>query len=242
MKATVMEIHKNYCIVMTRDGQFLKHKTAAGSVEIGDEIVISKAVEVRLGRLYARGFAIAAAVVVVVVGGVFSYRYLNKFYPVGGVRELAEAEVEDKEVYQEAEAPAEAEVTQDVEEEAATVAAEFEESAVDEIDEAGGLMYEKDFVVEEGIEVEEFIIDDLRFKYRIYESDGEKQILISFINTSASLSFTGSADIILLSGDNILKELHIDLVDLGPWEEKEETVVYEEDASILRVRMNGGFN
>ena len=241
MKATVMEIHKNYCIVMTRDGQFLKHKIAAGSVEIGDEIVISKAPEVRLGKLYARGFAIAAAVVIVVVGGVFSYRYLSKFYPVGGVRELAEAKVEDKEVYQ-AEAPAEAAVTQEVGEEAATVAVELEESAVDEINEAGGLMYEKDFVIEEGIEVEEFIIDDLSFKYRIYESDGEKQILISFKNTSANLSFTGSADIILLSGDNILKELHIDLVDLGPWEEKEETVVYEEGASILHVRMNGGFN
>jgi hypothetical protein len=236
-----MEINKNYCIVMTRDGQFLKHKAAAGSVEIGDEIVISKVPEVRLGRLYARGFAIAAAVVVVVVGGVFSYRYLSKFYPVGGVRELAKAEVEDKEVYQ-AEAPAEVAVTQEVGEEADMVAAEFEESAVDEINEAGGLMYEKDFVVEEGIEVEEFIIDDLRFKYEIFESDGEKQILISFKNTSGSLSFTGSADIILLSGDNILKELHIDLVDLGPWEEKEETVVYEEDASILRIRMNGGFN
>ena len=241
MKATVMEIHKNYCIVMTRGGQFLKHKTAAGSVEIGDEIVISKAVEVRLGRLYARGFAIAAAVVVVVVGGVFSYRYLNKFYPVGGVRELAEARVEDKEAYQ-AEAPAEAEVTQEVGEEAATVAVELEESAVDEINETGGLMYERDFVVEEGIEVEEFIIDDLRFKYETFESDEKKQILISFTNTSANLSFNGSADIILLSGDNILKELHIDLVDLGPWEEKEETVVHEEDASILRVRMNGGFN
>jgi hypothetical protein len=241
MKATVMEIHKNYCIVMTKDGQFLKHKAAAGSVEIGDEIVISKAPEVRLGRLYARGFAIAAAVVVVVVGGVFSYRYLSKFYPVGGVRELAKAEVEDKEVYQ-AEAPAEVAVTQEVGEEADMVAAEFEESAVDEINEAGGLMYEKDFVIEEGIEVEEFIIDDLCFKYEIFESDGEKQILISFKNTSGSLSFTGSVDIILLSGDSVLKELHIDLVDLGPWEEKEETVVYEEDASILRIRVNGGFN
>ena len=241
MKATVMEIHKNYCIVMTRDGQFLKHRAVAGSVEIGDEIVISKIPEVRLGRLYARGFAIAAAVVVVVVGGVFSYRYLSKFYPVGGVRELAKAEVEDKEVYQ-AEAPAEVAVTQEVGEEADMVAVEFEEGAVDEINEAGGLMYEKDFVIEEGIEVEEFIIDDLCFKYETFESDGEKQILISFKNTSGSLSFTGSADIILLSGDNILKELHIDLVDLGPWEEKEETVVYEEDASILRIRMNGGFN
>ena len=241
MKATVMEIHKNYCIVMTRDGQFLKHKTAAGSVEIGDEIVISKVPEVRLGRLYARGFAIAAAVVVVVVGGVFSYRYLSKFYPVGGVRELAKAEVEDKEVYQ-AEAPAEVAVTQEVGEEAAMVAVELEEGAVDEINEAGGLMYEKDFVIEESIEAEEFIIDDLCFRYETFESDGEKQILISFKNTSGSLSFTGSADIILLSGDSILKELHIDLVDLGPWEEKEETVVYEEDASILRIRMNGGFN
>jgi len=240
MKATVMEIYKNYCIVMTRDGQFLKYKTAAGSVEIGDEVVISKVPEARTARLVVRGFAIAAAVVVVAIGGVFSYRYLNKFYPVGGVRELAEAGVEEKEVYQ-TEALVEEEVTKEAEEETATVESEPGESAVGEVNETDRLIYEKDFVIEKGIEVGE-PIGDMHFKYETFESDGKKKVLISFKNTSESLSFTGGADIILLSGDTIIEELHIELVDLGPQKERKVTAMYEQGTTILRLRLSGKFN
>ena len=42
MKAVIMEIHKDYCIVMTKDGQFLKQNIPAGVFEIGDEIAVSK--------------------------------------------------------------------------------------------------------------------------------------------------------------------------------------------------------
>ncbi len=240
MKATVMEIYKNYCIVITGDGQFLKYKTAASSVEIGDEVVISKAPEARTARLVVRGFAIAAAVVVVAIGSVFSYRYLSKFYPVGGVRELAEAGFEDKEVYQ-TEALVEEAATKEAEEETATVEVEPGESALGEVNETGRLIYEKDFVIEEGIEVGE-PIGDMHFKYETFESDGKKKVLISFKNTSESLSFTGGADIILLSGDTILKKQHIKLVDLGAQKEKEVIVMYEKGTTILRLRLSGGFN
>ena len=238
MKAIVIEIHKNYCIVMTEDGQFLKHKISAGSVEIGDEIVISRVPEARMARFTVRSFAVAATVVVVIIGGIYSYRYLSKFYPVGNARELAKAGVEDKEVYQ-AEALVEETVTKEAEEEITAV--EPGESAVGEVNETGGLIYEKDFAIEEGIEAKE-PIGDIYFKYKIFESDGEKQVLISFKNVSENLSFTGGADIILLLDDNILKETHIELVDFGPCEEKEEAVTYEQEVSILRIRLKGRFN
>jgi len=236
MKAVVIEIHKNYCIVMTGDGQFLKHKAGVGSVEIGDEIVISRVPEARIARFTVRGFAVAAAVVVVIIGGIYSYRYLSKFYPVGSARELAEAEFNYKD-----ETQTEAVVTEEAEE-AAAVLSESEKGAVDEVSEAGTLMYEKDFIIGEGIGVEEFI-SDLYFKYETFESDGEKQILVSFKNASENLSFTGSADIIILFSDgSILKEVYIELVDFGPQEEKEEVFTYEEDAVTIRVRLDGGFN
>lgn len=239
MKATVIEIYKNYCIVMTTDGQFLKYKTAAGSVEIGDEVVISKAPEARTTRLVVRGFAIAAAVVVVAIGGVFSYKYLSKFYPVGGVREVAKAGAEEKEVYQ-TEALVEEEATKKAEEETAAVEIEPGESTAGEVNESGRLIYEKDFVIEEGIGIEE-PIENMHFKYKVFESDGKKKLLISFKNTSESLSFNGNADIILLSGDNILKELHVEL-DLGTQKEKKVTAMYEQGTTILRLRLSGEFN
>ncbi len=236
MKAVVIEIHKNYCIVMTGDGQFLKHKAGAGSVEIGDEVVISRIPEARMARFTVRGFAVAAAVVIVIIGGIYSYRYLSKFYPVGSARELAKAEFNYKD-----EAQAEAVVTEEAEE-AAAVLSESEKGAVDEVSEAGTLIYEKDFIIGEGIGVEGFI-GDLYFKYETFKSDGKKQILISFKNVGDSLSFTGTADIIILFSDgSILKETHIELVDFGPQEEKEETVIYEKGAATLRIRLGGGFN
>jgi len=232
MKAVVIEIHKNYCIVMTGDGQFLKHKAGAGSVEIGDEVVISRVPETRMARFTVRGFAVAAAVLVVIIGGIYSYRYLSKFYPVGSARELAEAEFNYKD-----EAQAETVVTEEAEEAAAT-APELEKSAIDEVN----LIYERDFSIEEDTMVDE-LIDDLYLKYKIFESDGKKQILISFKNVGDNLSFTGTADIIILFSDgSILKETHIELVDFGPQEEKEETVIYEKGAATLRIRLGGGFN
>ena len=232
MKAVVIEIHKNYCIVVTGDGQFLKHKAGAGSVEIGDEVVISRVPETRMARFTVRGFAVAAAVLVVIIGGIYSYRYLSKFYPVGSARELAEAEFNYKD-----EAQAETVVTEEAEEAAAT-APELEKSAIDEVN----LIYERDFSIEEDTMVDE-LIDDLYLKYKIFESDGKKQILISFKNVGDNLSFTGTADIIILFSDgSILKETHIELVDFGPQEEKEETVIYEKGAATLRIRLGGGFN
>ena len=237
MKAIVIEIYENYCIVMTEDGQFLKYKAVAGSVEIGDEVVVNKAHEVKAAKFVARGLAIAAAVVVIVIGGFFSYKYLNKFYPAGGIMEVARAGAEKKEVYR-AKALVEEEAIKGAEETAAAV--EPVESAADEVNELG-LLYEKDFAIEEGIEAKE-TIGDIYFKYEAFESDGKKKLLISFKNTSESFSFNGNADIILLSGDNILEELHIDLVDLGVQKEKEVTVLYKEEATILRLRLTGEFN
>ncbi len=43
MKASVVEIYKDYCIVLTRDGRFIRQDMTAGAYEIGDEIVTESA-------------------------------------------------------------------------------------------------------------------------------------------------------------------------------------------------------
>jgi hypothetical protein len=43
MKASIVEIYKDYCIVLTRDGRFIRQDVPAGAYEIGDEIFIEDA-------------------------------------------------------------------------------------------------------------------------------------------------------------------------------------------------------
>ncbi len=91
MKAVVMEIHKDYCIVMTEDGQFLRQEIPAGGLEIGEEVVIEKAYYYERRASWVKSFAIAASVVAVVaVGSVFGVRYLKQYYPAGDIAMVAE--------------------------------------------------------------------------------------------------------------------------------------------------------
>jgi hypothetical protein len=71
-RASVVEIHKNYCIAVTGDGQFLKQAAPAGTYEIGDSITLvaekenDRAAEkfdiYRIVSRVAAGFAIVAVV------------------------------------------------------------------------------------------------------------------------------------------------------------------------------------
>jgi hypothetical protein len=82
MKAVVLEIHKKYCIMVTEDGQFLKQDIPAGNLEIGDEIIVEKALAYPAGRNWLSKLAIAAAVVAVVgLGGFGLYKILPVYLP-----------------------------------------------------------------------------------------------------------------------------------------------------------------
>ncbi len=82
--ASVVEIHKNYCIAVTCDGQFLKQEITAGTYEIGDSIIVTAEKEnkraaekfdiYRIVYRVAAGFAIVA---VVVFGAYFGIHILR---------------------------------------------------------------------------------------------------------------------------------------------------------------------
>ena len=83
MKATIVEVYKDYCIAITEDGQFLKEKTPAGIYEIGDEIVIAQPVVEKAGertrvfQIVSRTAIGFAAVAVIIIGSYFGVQYIR---------------------------------------------------------------------------------------------------------------------------------------------------------------------
>ena len=83
MKASVVEIYKDYCIVLTRDGRFIRQEMPAGAYEIGDEIVIEAAdlfsVKEKLQKkpfgMFARLAAGFAAIVILGGGAYLGIKY-----------------------------------------------------------------------------------------------------------------------------------------------------------------------
>ncbi len=83
MKAIILEIYKDYCIAITRDGQFLKERIPAGVHEIGDEIIISQLVaektedRPRIFQIISRTAIGFAALAVIVTGSYFGVQYIR---------------------------------------------------------------------------------------------------------------------------------------------------------------------
>lgn len=196
MKAVVMEIYKDYCIVMTEDGQFLRHKTPVGRLEIGDEVVIERqySYEPRV-NLVAR-FAVAAAVIVVVaVGSVLSVRYISQYHAARGTAMVAEEAAIEKAVVEEA-----LPVEEGAEEPALAMEAEQEET----------IIYESESVhsLEEGTTVEENI-EDIIFLYKV---SGERNLSVRLENRSITNIFNGTFTLIMyLSNGNVARTITIPL-------------------------------
>lgn len=91
MKAVVLEIHKNYCIAVTGDGQFLRQDIQAGNLEVGDEITVEETLPYPSARSWVKRLVIAStAAVVVVLGGFGLYKILPLYLPgMGTARETA---------------------------------------------------------------------------------------------------------------------------------------------------------
>lgn len=210
MKAVVMEIYKDYCIVMTKDGQFLRQEIPAGGLEIGDEIVIEKAYYYERRVSWVKSFAIAASVVVVVaVGSVLGVRYFKQYYPAGDIAMVAEKkavaeEATREEVLMEEEAlPTE----ESAEEPALAIEAEQEEI----------IIYESRSVypLEEGTTVREHI-EDIIFSYKV---SGERNLLVRLENISSTYSFNGAFNLIMLLSDgSVARTITILLEGFGPGE------------------------
>ena len=106
MKASVVEIHKNYCIVFTADGRFIRQDIPAGAYEVGDEIIVDAAAlsnvfEKPLKKpfsMIARLAAGFAAIVFLTGGAYLGIRYAGlgfAFTPVKVASEAAQAKTID---------------------------------------------------------------------------------------------------------------------------------------------------
>jgi len=234
MKAVVMEIHKDYCIVMTEDGQFLRQEIPAGRLEIGDEIVIVKEYYYERRASWVKSFAIAASVVVVVaVGSVFGVRYLKQYYPAGDIAMVAEEkavaeEATREEVLMEEEALPTEEGT---EEPALAMEAEQEET----------IIYKSKSVypLEERTTVREHI-EDIIFSYKV---SGERNLLVRLENGSSTNVFNGTFTLItLLSDGSVARKITILLEGFEPGEIHEESFPLEAGEAEFRLEVTESVN
>lgn len=212
MKAVVMEIYKDYCIVMTEDGQFLRHKIPVGRLEIGDEIVIERQYSYEPKVSWVVRFAVAAAVIVVVaVGSVLSVRYISQYHAARGTAMVAEEAVEEKAVVEEA-----LPVEEGAEEPALAMEAEQEET----------IIYKSESVhsLEEGTTVEEYI-EDIIFSYKV---SGERNLSVRLENSSSTGSFNGTFNLVMLLSDgSVARTITIPLEDFEPGDIHEESFPLE---------------
>jgi len=234
MKAVVMEIHKDYCIVMTEDGQFLRQEIPAGRLEIGDEIVIEKEYYYERRASWVKSFAIAASVVVVVaIGSVFGVRYLKQYYPAGDIAMVAEEKAVAEEATRE-------EVL--IEEETLPIEEGTEEPALAmEAEQEETIIYESKSVysLEEGTTVEEHI-EDIIFSYKV---SGERNLLVKLENSSSTYSFNAAFNLIMLLSDgSVARTITILLEGFEPADIHEESFPLEAGEAEFRLEVTESIN
>lgn len=234
MKAVIIEINKNYCIIMTEDGRFLKKKIKAGFVEIGDEIVIeSEAFSVAESKkTWIRGLGIAFAVLVVIVAGAtFSYRYFRQAAPmVLSAPEIAEARTS----------------TAEDENQSMKIGAEAQsqEGASAEVSEtAGVLLFEKIYTFKKDNILNEESLDNLKlvFSFKV-SGDNERYLSVNIKNNNSKI-FSGNLSFDMLAVDGtITKTVAVELNELGTGSSHEETIGISQEETGFQLRIYGGFN
>jgi len=233
MKAVIMEIHKDYCIVMTKDGQFLKQNIPVGVFEIGDEILVSREYSyepktVKIGWL--KGLSVASmAVVVVAVLSIFGVWYFKQYLP------LKNADL----------------LTADTTAEAAPVAAEDEEAVGEtreesaegsslsmEMDQGEAISFENTYSFIEEVKLEdENIADILSFSY---ESIDGVSLQVEFRNISSALVFGGDIKLTtLFSNNSVSRTKIISLESLEPARIKKDTIFLKTGETSLKLEVNG---
>jgi hypothetical protein len=221
MKAIIMEIYKNFCIVMTEDGKFLKYKMPAGFAEIGDEVIIEKAPAPQPERNWVRGTSIAFAVVVVVIGAVFSYRYLKQNTMTLSAPAVAAArteEAKDESVNESMKMGVQSEAAEEVP------------------------LLEKTFLLEkENVLVEQSLGNlNLLFSYKVLS--GEIKNLSIKIKNNDTGAFSGTFNLEMFLGDGVTsRQVAIELMDFNPGSIREEIVKLEQGETGFKLKVYGNF-
>jgi hypothetical protein len=233
MKAVIMEIHKDYCIVMTKDGQFIRQNIPAGVFEIGDEIVISKEYSyepktIRAGWLKSLSVA-SMAVVVVAVLSIFGVWYFKQYLPLRNAALLTGDTTEET-----AQAAA-------AEEE---VAGESQEESTEgsglgmEADQGEAVSFEKTYSLIEKAKVDgENINGVLSFSYEIING---VSLQVEFRNISSVLSFSGTITLTTLFADDSVSQTKIiPLESFEPAQVEKEPIFLKAGETSLKLEVNG---
>ena len=236
MKAIIMEINKKYCIVMTEDGQFLNHRISGGSVEIGDEIIMEeKNNEFSLAnykKTWIRGLAVGFAVLVVLVmGSVFSYRFLKQYFPISSAPAVAAAKISEENL-----ADREAEKnSENMLGESAAAAENAETTKQSPLFEKVLLLKKENVLTEENI-------NGILFSYQVLSTE-QKLLQVKIENKNNSLKFEGSILLeMMLENGSITRQVTIGLPGFNPGYIKEEKIAVENGETNFKLLVYGEFN
>ncbi|MDD5622843.1 MAG: anti-sigma factor domain-containing protein [Actinomycetota bacterium] len=233
MKAVIMEIHKDYCIVMTKDGQFLKQNIPAGVFEIGDEIAVSKEYAhepktVKVGWLKNLSIAYMTMIIVAVLS-IFGVWYFKQYLPLKNADLLT--------------ANTTAEAAPEAADEKAGIGEAREESAEEsglsmEADQGEAISFEKTYSLIEVPKVDgENINGVLSFSYEII---GGVNLQVEFRNISSALVLNGNITLTTLFSDNSVSRIeNIPLENFEPAQVVKEPIFLKVEETGLKLEANG---
>ena len=235
MKAIIMEINKKYCIVMTEDGQFLNHRISGGSGEIGDEIIMEEKNNefsyANYRKTWIRGIAVGSAVLIVLVmGSVFSYRFLKQYFPISSAPTVAAAKISEENL---ADREAEKNSENMLGESAAAENAETTKQSP---------LFEKVLSLKKENVLTEENINGILFSYQVLGT-GQRLLQVKIENKNDSLKFEGSILLeMMLEDGSITKQVSIELPGFNPGYIKEEKIAIENDETNFKLLVYGEFN
>ena len=225
MKAIIMEINKKYCIVMTEDGQFLNRRISGDSVEIGDGIIMEeKNNEFSLANYkkpWIRGLAVGFAVLMVLVmGSVFSYRFLRQYFPISSAPTVAAAKISEENLTlgDSAAAAENAETTKQ------------------------SPLFEKVLLLKKENVLTEENINGILFSYQVLSTE-QKVLQVKIENKNDSIKFEGSILLeMMLEDGSITRQVTIGLPGFNPGYIKEEKIAIENGETNFKLLVYGEFN
>lgn len=245
MKAIIMEINKKYCIVMTEDGQFLNHRILGGSGEIGDEIIMEEKNNgfslANYRKTWIRGLAVGFAVLVVLVmGSVFSYRFLRQYFPISSAPTVAAAKISEENL-----ADKETEKNlQSTPQESSTESSIGESEAAAENAETTkqSPLFEKVLLLKKENVLTEENINGILFSYQVLSTE-QKVLQVKIENKNDSLKFEGSILLeMMLEDGSITRQVTLWLPGFNPGYIKEEKIAIENGETNFKLLVYGEFN
>ena len=219
---------------MTKDGQFLNHRISGGSGEIGDEIIMEENNEFSYAnyrKTWIRGIAVGFAVLIVLVmGSVFSYRFLKQYFPISSAPTVAAAKISEENL---ADREAEKNSENMLGESAAAENAETTKQSP---------LFEKVLLLKKENVLTEENINGILFSYQVL-STGQRLLQVKIENKNDSLKFEGSILLeMMLEDGNITRQVAINLPGFNPGYIKEEKIAVENGETNFKLLVYGEFN